>query len=83
MCTEATLPEGISLKDAGGIHMVNDRSVRQVLPLKGEILVLVAAGYVGFQICDLHLLDKYIPHLIAGALIENLPSSFHRCKIEP
>ena len=51
--------------------MVNDRSVRQVLPLKGEILVLVAAGYVGVQICDLHLLDKYIPHLIAGALVEN------------
>ena len=78
--------EGIPLKDAGGIHMVNDRSVRQVLPLKGEILVLVTAGHVSFQIRNLHLLDKYIPHLVVRTLIKNLSDHlvlFHKNALPP
>ena len=57
--------------------MIDDSSIGQIFPFKGEVpLFFVVFSYIFFQIINRNLLDKDIPHLIVGTLIENLMNNF-------
>lgn len=57
--------------------MIDDSSIGQIFPFKGEVpLFFVVFPYIFFQIINRNLLDKDVPHLIVGTLIENLMNNF-------
>lgn len=57
--------------------MIDDSSIGQIFPFKGEVpLFFVVFSYIFFQIINRNLLDKDIPHLIVGTLVENLMNNF-------
>lgn len=57
--------------------MIDDSSISQIFPFKGEVpLFFVVFPYIFFQIINRNLLDKDVPHLIVGTLIENLMNNF-------
>ncbi len=57
--------------------MIDDSSIGQIFPFKGEVpLFFVVFSYIFFQIINRNLLDKDVPHLIVGTLVENLMNNF-------
>ena len=57
--------------------MIDDSSISQIFPFKGEVpLFFVVFPYIFFQIINRNLLDKDVPHLIVGTLVENLMNNF-------
>ena len=57
--------------------MIDDSSIGQIFPFKGEVpLFFVVFPYIFFQIINRNLLDKDVPHLIVGTLVENLMNTF-------
>ena len=57
--------------------MIDDSSIGQIFPFKGEVpLFFVVFPYIFFQIINRNLLDKDVPHLIVGTLVENLMNNF-------
>lgn len=57
--------------------MIDNSSIGQIFPFKGEVpLFFVVFPYIFFQIINRNLLDKDVPHLIVGTLVENLMNNF-------
>ena len=57
--------------------MIDDSSIGQIFPFKGEVpLFFVVFPYIFFHIINRNLLDKDVPHLIVGTLVENLMNNF-------
>lgn len=57
--------------------MIDDSSIGQIFPFEGEVpLFFVVFPYIFFQIINGNFLNKDVPHLIVGTLVENLMNNF-------